>query len=227
MASILLLGDSHTHGTYGQALERRLKAAGWDVTRVGWVGARADSYLTGKEKTKLGGTGSWAAAKSRRYDVAVVTLGTNDAAALPGGGSAAKAAQTIKRLANEVQAGETWYVGPPSFEPGIARSYSKVFATDDLNARSARLWTAAAPLFTHTVDPRAATQPFVSSKDIHFGPQGGAAWAKLVFAAVNHKPAAAPREVAASSSSSLPVPAIVAAGIGLLAAWWWLARRKS
>jgi lysophospholipase L1-like esterase len=221
MRSVLLLGDSHTFGPYGQELERLFKADGWTVTRVGWVGARADNYLKGThEKIGLGGTGDWSSAKGRRYDVAVVTLGTNDAALLPAGGDAAPAAAKILELVNGLDAGATWWVGPPAFEAGIAKSYNKAFKTDDLNARADRLWKAGSPLFSRAIDPRAATRPFVSSSDIHFSPKGGKAWARSVFDAVSSP------GMELSTTSTGPGTGLVVAVLALGALTWWLFKRR-
>lgn len=220
MKSILLLGDSHTFGPYGRELEKLFAAAGWNVTRVGWVGARADHYLDGKqERIGLGGTGDWSAAKGKHYDVAVVTLGTNEAAGLPAGGSADAAATKILKLAQGLDADTVWYVGPPAFEAGIARTYNPAFAQDDLNARAGRVWDAALPLFTRMIDPRVVTRPFVLSTDIHLGPKGGAAWAQQVFGAVTGS--------SLSTTGSSPGAGLVLALAGLgLVAWWWMKRRK-
>ena len=75
---VLLLGDSHTVGAYGQALTKLFRDAGADVTVVANVGASAGNYLPGGKyesqvPTRL--------SNPLGFDVAVLTLGTNDAAA--------------------------------------------------------------------------------------------------------------------------------------------------
>jgi hypothetical protein len=228
MPSILLLGDSHTHGSYGKALEKLFKAAGWRVTRVGWVSARADHYLTGGwKKLTLGGTGDWDAAKGKHYDVAVVSLATNDAANIPTNGKADAAAGKIVELIDTIDADTIWWVGPPAFDPSIARTYNKAFKDDDLNARADRLWTAASSKVSRAIDPRKATQPFVSSSDIHFdgtgAPKGGGkAWAQLVFDTVS-----SPGSSLSTSGSSPGAGLVLAlAGLGLVA-WWWFKKRRA
>jgi lysophospholipase L1-like esterase len=182
---VLLIGDSHTVGSYGDVLQATLQRAGASsVTRVAHVGATAKDYLTGKYATEF------RAAARQGADVLIITLGTNDAAAsdyLP----VKKSAENFKSIASAVGAPVTFWVGPPAFHPDSARLYSDAFRTKDLIQRSDELWKAASPLFgDRAIDPREVTKPFTSAKgptkalprgDIHLGPKGGAAWASYVF----------------------------------------------
>lgn len=248
MRSVLLLGDSHTVGTYGQALEKVFAKNGWDVTRVGWVGARADHYLDGKyRKIGLGGAGDYEAATKRHFDLAVVTLGTNDAANLTVNGPAQEAAKKIKRLIDGLDAGAILYVGPPAFHPSIAKTYNKAFAKDDLIARADRLWAAVSPMFPgRAFDPRQLTAPFVNPRDIHFdgrgAPKGGGkAWAQAVYSQatgdvpVSQEPAVAQGEPPRREGTPAAPPASESSGpgmgtllimLGLGVAAWGLMRRK-
>lgn len=220
---VLLLGDSHTVGPYGQALAKLFKGAGAEVTVVANVGASAGNYLPG---------GKYAAQTPSRatnplgFDVAIITLGTNDAAAsdsLPPATSAAR----IKNLANALPSSNVWYVGPPSFSENAARTYNKAFAAPgkDLNTRAGAVLNEAFKLFgARTIDSRAATKPFVSQRDIHLGPQGGEAWAQMVFQKVGKL-----SDVELPGSSGPPlVPKdfpVVPVAVGLLLLWW-LSRRS-
>lgn len=180
--NVLLLGDSHTFGWYGRALEGLLRQAGHTVTRVGYVSATANSYLTGGwRKLNLGGVGDFDAAIKRPFDLAIVSLGTNDAAGM-GKADAQAAAARIKALTDKVQAKTLWWVGPPAFSQAAAATYNPAFKTWDLNARAEALVAATAALYgSKAIDPRTATQGFVKDKDIHFNEDGGLAWAKFVF----------------------------------------------
>jgi hypothetical protein len=222
---ILLLGDSHTFGDYGKTLESLLTKAGHNVTRVGWVGANAGHYLSGNwKKLTLGGTGDFDTAKSQSYDLAVITLGTNDAAALKVGGPAAERAAAIRKLADEIRATSLWWVGPPAFDPKPARTYNKSFATDDLNARAARLWAATSPLFPgRAIDPREATKRYAREADIHFDAVGGRAWAQFVADAIARGPSVAP---ARSGVPKVVIVVGVAALVGV-GALWWLRRMRA
>jgi lysophospholipase L1-like esterase len=225
--NVLLLGDSHTVGGYGSELERLLKARGDTVTRVAHVGAAAGDYLTGKYASE------YAALKGKPFDVVVISLGTNDAAAsdyiAP-----SKTAERIKALADGLTSRATWYVGPPSFSANAARTYNPAFAGPpgsgkDLNTRAAKVFDAVQPVFgDRAIDPRAATLPFVKETDIHLGQQGGAAWAAAVFSRVNGAPLApgAPVPGGLAPVSSGPSPVLVLGALALAGAafWWW--RRK-
>lgn len=218
--NVLLLGDSHTVGGYGTELERLFKARGDVVTRIAHVGAAAGDYLTGKY------AGEYAALKGRPFDVVVITLGTNDAAATDYI-APSRTAERIKALADGVSSRATWYVGPPSFSSNAARTYNPVFAKEDLNSRAAKVFAAVAPAFgDRAIDARPSTAAFVKQTDIHLGPQGGAAWAKAVFDRVAGAPLApgAPAPGGLAPVSSFPVmPLLLVAGAG--AAFWWWRRR--
>jgi len=209
---VLLLGDSHTVGSYGKALADLFAARGAEVVRVGRVGATASSYL-GDGWKKLEGVGDFDAAKLGQYDLAVVTLGTNDAAALSSSFIAQNAAEALQRVAERLNAATIWYVGPPAFSANAAASYNPVFRQEDLNSRADRLWRAVSGLFGgRAVDSRPSTKAFVRESDIHLGDAGGKAWAAAVFQRVQ--------------SGGFPVWAVV--GVTVLAtavAIWFLKRR--
>jgi lysophospholipase L1-like esterase len=179
--NVLLLGDSHTVGPYGNALTTLFTNTGANVTRLANVGATGSNYLLGKYQK------DYAAVAAQPFDVAIITLGTNDAAASDST-PPAKSAETFKKLANGLNARQVWYVGPPSFSDNAARTYNKVFAGPgkDLNTRADAVFKAAQALFgERAIDPRAVTAPFVQQNDIHLGKEGGEAWAAAVFAKVN------------------------------------------
>lgn len=234
---VLLVGDSHTFGTYGQSLEAILKAAGHDVTRVGWVGAAAYHYLAGKnESLKMGGTGNFAAAKAGSYDLAIVSLGTNDAAGWP----AATAAQSIRRLIGELSASRKVWVGPPAFSANAAATYNPAFKTKNLNVRAQELYDAMAGGTGYaTLDPRSATSGFVKNTDIHFGPKGGQAWAQFVAdsvltsapaavaVAVETEPASADEPVKQPEKRGGGATVWLVAVFGVAALLWALKRRRA
>lgn len=222
---VLLLGDSHTVGPYGQALAKLFKDAGASVTVVANVGASAGNYLPG---------GKYASQVPSRvtnllgFDIAIITLGTNDAAAsdsvLP-----ATSADRFKALANALPSSNVWYVGPPAFSDSAARTYNPIFAGPgkDLNTRAAAVLNEAFKRFgAKTIDARRATQPFVNAKDIHLGKQGGDAWARMVFEkTMAHKP-----QVPSSQDNALTTSKVTSSPlawvVGGLLLWWAFGPRK-
>lgn len=217
---VLLLGDSHTVGPYGQALKRMFEAAGDRVTVVANVGANAGDYLPG---------GRYAAQLPNdflSYGLAIITLGTNDAAASDNVLPATSAAR-FKTLASNLDADKVWYVGPPAFSEQAARTYNPIFAAPgkDLNTRASAVINEAFKRFgAKTIDSRRVTQPFVNPKDIHLGRQGGEAWAKMVYDKVSGKQADLPTNVTTLGTvKESPVAWVVG---GLLLWWAFGPRRK-
>ena len=218
---ILLFGDSHTVGSYGAELESLFRSAGFDVVRLAKGGASAVSFSSiASHRTVL----EEALARGP-YDVAIVTLGTNDASN-SGAVPIERSAAAIRDLADQLPAETVFWVGPPAFSPAIASSLYPSFATDDLNARSQRLWRLASPLFpARAIDPREATLPYVRNDDVHFGVAGGRAWAAFVGESVRTALREVPETPPTPASASLAVldwkpwaiSGIVA--LGLLTAW--------
>lgn len=185
--NVLLLGDSHTHGGYGQSLEALFKGAGHTVTRVGWVSVTGGQYLSGKYRSlKLGHTGDYdSQVKGKSFDLAVISLGTNEAAGVTNTAQADTAIANIRKLMTTFSSPRIYWVGPPAFSDNAARTYNPAFAKMDLNARAALVWNAGSAAFGNAaIDPRAATKAYTLSNNIHFGPAGGKAWAQTVFNAV-------------------------------------------
>jgi lysophospholipase L1-like esterase len=179
--NVLLLGDSHTVGPYGNALAALFASKGANVTRLANVGATGVNYLSGKYQQ------AYAAVAKQPFDVAIITLGTNVAAASDST-PPAKSAETFKKLADGLNARQVWYVGPPSFSANAASTYNRVFAGPgkDLNTRSAAVFDAARAVFGgRAIDSRPSTASFVKPTDIHLGKEGGEAWAAAVFAKAN------------------------------------------
>lgn len=219
--NVLLLGDSHTVGSYGQSLAKLFKDTGASVTVVANVGANAGNYLPG---------GKYAAQVPSRasnplgFDIAIITLGTNDAAASDNV-SPATSADRLKQLADKLPSSNVWYVGPPAFSDTAARTYNSAFAGPgkDLNTRAAALLSEAFQRFgSKTIDSRRATQPFVSNRDIHLGPQGGAAWAQDVF----KKTTAQVPNLPVGEGGGQGIPAWAFAAFALLAFWAFRPRPK-
>lgn len=182
---VLLLGDSYTYGPYGDSLKALFEAAGHDVTRVGIAGVSASTYLNGKWRT-LPAKGDYNAAKTKSYDLAIVSLGTNDAALfVKSAAGAQRVASDMKTLTDGITAKRIVWVGAPAFNDLAAKHYnSKQGRVPNLNARASLVWDAVAPIYgANSIDPRDATRPWTKNLgiEIHFGAKGGAAWARYVF----------------------------------------------
>lgn len=190
--SVVILGDSHVDGsTFGLALERLLREKGAEVTRFGWGGSAARTWLAGKPIFGKQYTLAQVNA-SGPYDFALICLGTNDGAnaqraALEGGPSLASgtatAARQILQVADGLSAKKVIWIGPPAM--GTANPYYT-------NAAMDAVWAAGAPLFGgRAIDSRGATREHVGGDGIHFGKTGGTAWAQFVVDALSAQQAGA------------------------------------
>lgn len=86
---VLLVGDSHSaveSKNYGYNLEKLMKESGYQVYRVAKGGISADGYLSpnnmdmgfySRKKPRIV-VGDWNQAMSMKFDIAIITLGTND-----------------------------------------------------------------------------------------------------------------------------------------------------
>jgi lysophospholipase L1-like esterase len=185
MAEVLLIGDSHSNGYYGVLLKGMFEKAKNTVTKVAHGGISAGAYLAGKE-ADYPGKGTLADVAGQHFDIAIITLGTNDLGDIKGPDRGGRVAENLRLLASKLNADQVWWVGAPAFSDNAARTYNKAFAKYDLNKRAQVLWEAASPIFgSRAIDPRSATRPFTDEKEIHFlTPEGGKAWAEYVYRSV-------------------------------------------
>lgn len=176
---VLVLGDSHTD-TYPLArnLEAALRSEGATVVRYGIGGSAARGWLKGEpfpgkrislETVRASGP----------YDVAVIVLGTNDAAntvraSMEGGAALAQGMRTaagqIKQVADSVGASSVFWAGPPTMK-GTTPYYT--------NEGVGALWDAASPLFgRYAIDGRFVTEEHAPRGDgVHLNTAGYTAWA--------------------------------------------------
>lgn len=176
---VLILGDSHTWGSYGKNLEKLFEDAGSTVTRVAIVGAAAFHYNNGTQNSvSRSRVGEFKDAIKDSYDLAVVSLGTNDV----GIRGTKNTVEDLKTLLGTIKATNIVWVGPPASSDYASRNYNPAYAKKDLNTRVSELYAAAeSEIGVPIIDPREATKPYVQKTDIHFGKKGGAAWAQYVF----------------------------------------------
>ncbi len=188
---IVIIGDSHVDGNwFGRALELNLESRGAEVSRYGWGGSAASTWLAGR--SIFGKQYSLQVIRGYGpYDAALVVLGSNDAAnaqraAMEGGrpllDGVKIAAESIQRVAGSLGAGTSFWVGPPKM--GQKSPYWTNSAMD-------ALWNAASPGFgKRALDSRPATAPYVAGGDgIHLGRDGAEAWAQFVVSEVTKQEA--------------------------------------
>ncbi len=186
---VVILGDSHVAEVYalGKSLEKKFTEQGATVRRFGWGGSAARTWLAGKPA--LGKQFSLSeVAAGGPYDIAVISLGTNDSgnAEVPSKEQKAaglarpeddvrrscqKAAEQILQVANSVGAAKIYWVGPPATTGRPNPLYSP-------RARNF-IYEYAAPLLgANTIDSR---QISVSSDGVHVTGASASQWVDLVF----------------------------------------------
>jgi hypothetical protein len=188
---IVIIGDSHVDlSWFGKSLEATLTARGAHVVRHGWGGSAASTWLAGKrifgKQYTLKGVSD-----AGPYDLALVVLGSNDAAnaqraSMEGGptlaAGVATASQKIWQVAGSLNAGTSFWVGPPAM--GTKSPYWTNGAMD-------ALWRATSPQFgKRALDSRPATQTHVKGGDgVHLGKEGADAWTSFVVSEVTKQEA--------------------------------------
>jgi hypothetical protein len=178
---ILLTGDSHMEWSpFGVTLDRLLQEAGATVVRMAIGGSCAKQWASGKPvcRTMNGNKLCYSLDDLRGagpYDLVVVSLGTNDAANASAANAertraAEQAATDIETFMAAIGAKQFVVVGPPVMPDKIAH-YT--------NANMTPLVDVFARRFSgRFIDSRPV--PRVDGDSVHFGRQGGAAWAKFV-----------------------------------------------
>ncbi len=208
---ILLLGDSHSTpwGTYGKELNKLLVAdrhivewvAVGSINASAYLGNQWDKFVENARKMakKWGApenstyTGNWHTAITKKYDVCVISLGTNDAGGIPAPGKGQAAANNIKKLAdfikNKTGARVVFWVNGPSVNDNKLNGMD-VYKTYHLSQRIADLWDAGKKIFgDNAIDSRGPTDveamnPILNRDGIH--PQSHR-WAPFVVSQIKKR----------------------------------------
>ncbi|MFN8609252.1 MAG: hypothetical protein U0931_17070 [Vulcanimicrobiota bacterium] len=188
-SKVLVIGDSHTAGAFGDELDRLLRAKGAQVHTVGSSGATADNYITGKGTTvgyadhKANGqtekTSSHATPKLEELinedkpDTIIVNLGANFRGAGPSG--IKKQVDEIGEIAKRHNIKITW-VGPPTTRQDEGNPSSLDKFDQDMKA-------AVAP-YGNYVSSRPFTPHYNGPDGIHYSGAEAKKWAAGVAGAV-------------------------------------------
>lgn len=164
--NLLLLGDSHTAGHFGQSMIRQLEVSGrFSVNRQGVVGHAAKDWLGKFESLQ------------KTAEAVVIALGTNDAAKASCNGTGA-ASQLLSKLGHEKKC--IW-IGPPGFEGGgVIKSCGSRAKYDEFVKR---LKAVVEKHGCEYIDSRKFTlgggelKPDLSDK-VHFSKDAAAEWAR-------------------------------------------------
>jgi hypothetical protein len=175
---VIILGDSHVDGsTFGKSLEKMLAANGASVTRMGWGGSAARTWIAGRpifgkqytlEQVRTSGP----------YDVAIVSLGTNDGAnagvntqdAGALSREADKSIAQIKQVMDATGASVVWWVEPPVMGDRV-KHYTN-YNIDFVRKAGRREFG------SRSIDSTVVGAP--DGDGVHLGGRGGQAWAQVV-----------------------------------------------
>jgi lysophospholipase L1-like esterase len=215
---VLITGDSHVDWSpFGVQLEARLREAGATVVRLGIGASSARSWTRGEPVCRtLGGERRCLTVADLRaqgpYDLAIIALGTNDAAnAHAEGANLAQAAlvtaSRLRQHAQAIGAPETWIVGPPRMGRTSGHYTDQTMAP--VAEACASAFQEGAIQF---VDSRAV--PKTDGDGVHVGRRGGEAWSAYVVQQIQSSGA---RAINRAAGDWIPVALVALGGLSLAA----------
>lgn len=164
---ILHIGDSHTAGNYGSELSRLLTAAGNTVETYGCVGVTASEYLTGSKcERKLDDS-----LAILSPDSVIISLGTN----YLNGPAVQRDRDNIEKILVLAAAKRCYWVGAPK------SAQNNVFPVD-INRELRDILRDRCTFIDATV--YTDMNKLASGSQVHYGPEGGAEWARGVFSVI-------------------------------------------
>lgn len=188
-SKVLVIGDSHTAGAFGDELDRLLRAKGAQVHSVGSSGATADNFISGKGTTvgyadrKVNGQTQKTAAHATpkleeliqedKPDTILVNLGANFRGAGPS--AIKKQVDEIGQIAKKHGIKITW-VGPPTTRQDESNRSSLQKFDQDMKA-------AVAPYGTY-VSSAPFTPKYSGGDGVHYSGEAAKQWAAGVAGAV-------------------------------------------
>ncbi|UOF02202.1 SGNH/GDSL hydrolase family protein [Bdellovibrio reynosensis] len=189
---VLLLGDSHAYGKYGEVLDAHFRKNAKQVTSFSSCGSSPSTWMTTSANFKSTNCGFWQKSSADReirvkshklpsFDqeiqklqpqVTVITLGTNILGSTGNISSEKKHVETMMKSIR-AQGSECVWVGPPDL--------SKDPFKKNLPLGIESLKSLAKENKCHFIDSTAITKyPAGKSDGVHYGPKDSAAWGKAV-----------------------------------------------
>ncbi|UXR63208.1 SGNH/GDSL hydrolase family protein [Bdellovibrio bacteriovorus] len=216
---VLLLGDSHAYGKYGEVLDSHFRATAKQVTSFSSCGSSPSTWTTTSANFKSTNCGFWkknaadretrvkshklpsfnAELKSLRPQLTVITLGTNILGSTGNINSEKKHIESMMK-AIRAQGSECVWVGPPDlaktpFSKNLQSGVATIKALADKNQ-------------CHFIDSTKLTQyPSGKSDGIHYGPGDSANWGKAVIEKIKGLNLKAPQRTAPPAPAAPNTPA--------------------
>ena len=162
--SLLLVGDSHTHGPFGVELERLLTQAGASVSRQAKIGSAVKYWFR-----LLPGL-----LRQHRPSVVIVGLGANMRDYPSARGTSAQIAKTVALIRHVLPAARIVWVGPP-------RRRSD---TDEKLARFNRIIQVGLKGKATFIDSAPYTPRYEGRDGVHYAAKPAQRWAQHVFGAL-------------------------------------------
>jgi lysophospholipase L1-like esterase len=159
---VLLVGDSHTYGPFGQQLERLVSATGASVVRSAKSGTAVKYWLPLLP----------ALLREQRPDVVIVALGANMRGYPSAKATSAQIAQLVQLVRKQQPAARLVWIGPPRERADTAQKLARFnqIIRDGLDAH------------VRFVDSARHTPVYEGTDGVHYGARAAALWAQGVFA---------------------------------------------
>ena len=217
--SVLLLGDSHAYGKYGEVLDAHFRKSAKQVTSFSSCGSSPSTWTTTAANFKSTNCGFWTKSaagretrvkshklpsfsnelRTLRPQLTVITLGTNILAS-PGNISSEKKHIESMMKAIRAQGSECVWVGPPDL--------AKAPFSKNLQTGVETIKALAVKNQCHYIDSTKLTQyPAGKSDGIHYSPNDSAKWGQAVVEKIkelqlkpksgSQAPASAPKDTPA------------------------------
>lgn len=165
---VLLVGDSHTYGAFGQELQRLLAEQQLNVLRRAKIGS-AVKYWWPRLPALL---------QEQRPDVVILALGANMRGYPSARGTAAQIQKTVALVRQARPNATIVWIGPPRLQKD----------SDAELARFNRIIQRGLGTAAHFIDSAPLTPRYVGRDGVHYAAKEGKLWARAVVAALSASP---------------------------------------